>query len=68
MKIICIEEHTVDAAAASCEAQTAEAGYMADWGSRVTDDPTNFNDNRPHLVSPQVSFSAGAGTTRRAFR
>jgi hypothetical protein len=59
MKIICIEEHTVDA---------AEAGYMADWGSRVTDDPTNFNDNRPHLVSPQVSFSAGAGTTRRAFR
>jgi predicted TIM-barrel fold metal-dependent hydrolase len=39
MKIICLEEHTVDAgiARASQTAQTSEAGYMADWGSRAED-------------------------------
>jgi len=58
MKIICIEEHTADAAiaAASREVQAVEAGYMADWGSRVTDDPSAFNDNRPHLMSPKVAM------------
>ena len=37
MKIICLEEHTIDAAIgkASQQAQSAEGGYMADWGSRV---------------------------------
>jgi predicted TIM-barrel fold metal-dependent hydrolase len=67
MKIICLEEHTVDAdiARASQPAQAAEAGYMADWGSRVEDKPAAFTDNRPHLVSPKEAVAAarevGAG-------
>src|SRR5580658_6449665 len=60
MKIICLEEHTVDAdiARASQPAQTAEAGYMAEWGSRVEDKPAGFADNRPHLVSPREAACA----------
>ncbi|HTB13610.1 MAG TPA: amidohydrolase family protein [Bryobacteraceae bacterium] len=67
MKIICLEEHTVDAdiARASSTAQTSEAGYMADWGSRVEDKPAAFTDGRPHLVSPKEAVAAarevGAG-------
>jgi hypothetical protein len=55
MKIISLEEHTEDAyiARASQPAQTSEAGYVADWGSRVEDKPTAFTVNRPHLVSPK---------------
>lgn len=55
MKLICLEEHTVDSAIAKASQprQSAEAGYMADWGSRVEDKPSAFADNRPHLVSPQ---------------
>lgn len=58
MKIICLEEHTVDAAIAraSQPAQAAEGGYMADWGSRVDDKPAAFTDNRPHLVPPKKAF------------
>jgi uncharacterized protein len=60
MKIICLEEHTVDAdiARASQAAQASEAGYMADWGSRVEDKPAAFTDNRPHLVSPKEAVAA----------
>lgn len=68
MKIICIEEHTVDAAtaAASSRAQAIEAGYMADWGSRVQDKaPVDGADNRPHLVpareAMQLATDVGAG-------
>lgn len=55
MKIICLEEHTVDADIARDPqpAQTSEAGYVADWDSRVEDKPAVFTDNRPHLVSPK---------------
>jgi hypothetical protein len=55
MKIICLEEHTVvaDIARASPPAQTSEAGYVADWGSRVENKPAVFTDNRPHLMSPK---------------
>ena len=60
LKIICLEEHTVDAdiARASQAVLTSEAGYMADWGSRVEDKPASFADNRPHLVSPKEAIAA----------
>jgi hypothetical protein len=60
MKIICLEEHTIDAdiARASVTAQTSEADYMADWGSRVVDKPAAFTDDRPHLVSPKEAGAA----------
>jgi hypothetical protein len=60
MKIICLEEHTVDAdiARASQPGQTSEAGYIADWASRVEDKPAAFTDNRPHLVSPKEAVAA----------
>ncbi|NMM04085.1 amidohydrolase [Paraburkholderia sp. RP-4-7] len=58
MKIICVEEHTVDAAIAKASQQglAAEAGYMADWGSRVEDKPPAFGDLRPSLVPPKHSM------------
>jgi hypothetical protein len=58
MKIICIEEHTVDAAIAkaSQQGQAAGAGYMADWGSRVDDKPPAFANVRPSLVQPKKSM------------
>lgn len=51
MKIICIEEHTVDipTAQAARPAALAEAAYMADWGARFVDRPDSFGDNLPHL-------------------
>ena len=60
MKIICLEEHTVDAdiARASQPGQTSEAGYIADWASRVEDKPAAFTDNRQHLVSPIEAVAA----------
>ncbi|WP_202864019.1 amidohydrolase family protein [Pseudomonas baetica] len=67
MKIICIEEHTVDAdlANATREAQAAEAGYMADWGSRVVDKHPEGVVNRPYLVpyaeSLELARDVGAG-------
>jgi uncharacterized protein len=58
VKIICIEEHTVDADIdkAAKNAQANEAPYMAAWGSRVEDKPSEFHDNRPHLVSPKTTM------------
>jgi predicted TIM-barrel fold metal-dependent hydrolase len=60
MKLICLEEHAVDAdiVRLSEPALTCEAGYMADWGSRVDDKPGTFRDNRPHLVSPKEAIAA----------
>jgi predicted TIM-barrel fold metal-dependent hydrolase len=60
VKIICLEEHALDAdiARASLPAQTSEAGYMADWGSRVADKPAALSDNRPHLVSQREAAGA----------
>jgi uncharacterized protein len=61
MKIICIEEHAIDAdtARATQPAQAAEADYMADWNSRVEDKPATFTDNRPHLVSLKEAVAEG---------
>src|ERR1700744_5694229 len=60
MKIICIEEHTIDLpiVEAARAASLAEAGYMADWGLRVKDRPDSFGDNLPHLqdLSSAVGF------------
>ncbi len=67
MKIICLEEHTVDAAItkAAQPVQAAEAGYMADWGSRVEDKPSELTDDRPHLAPikavMQMAGDMGAG-------
>ena len=49
MKIICLEEHTMDAdlAEAGRAALTREAGYMADVGSR-SKDRTDPSGDRPH--------------------
>jgi uncharacterized protein len=60
MKIICLEEHTVDAGIvrASQAAQNSEAAYVTDWGSRVEDKPAAFTDNRPHLVAPKEAAAA----------
>lgn len=59
MKIICVEEHTIDLpiVEAARPASLAEAGYMADWGSRFTDRPDSFGDNLPHLQAPSSAVS-----------
>jgi predicted TIM-barrel fold metal-dependent hydrolase len=51
MKIICIEEHTIDLpiVEAARPAALAEAAYMADWGTRWKDRPDGFGDGLPHL-------------------
>ena len=68
VKIICLEEHVVDAdiAKASQSAQTSEAGYMADWGSRVADKPA-LTDKRPALCL-QRSGSHCSRRRRRSYR
>jgi predicted TIM-barrel fold metal-dependent hydrolase len=57
MRIICIEEHTTDEAIdkASRPRIVADAPYAADWGLRVDDRPENYEDNRPHLMSPRAA-------------
>jgi hypothetical protein len=54
MKIICLEEHSVDTdiARAYQPAQTSEAGYIADSGSRVEDKPSVS----PRTVKGQPTF------------
>lgn len=70
MKIICLEEHTIDAgiARATQQAQKAEAGYMADWGSEIQDNPSEENNNRPHLLSIRktMELAEDVGTGRIA--
>lgn len=67
MKIICLEEHTVDAALgkASQAAQMREAGYMADLGSRVKTPSGLPRDDRPHIQAvadiPALLRDVGAG-------
>jgi predicted TIM-barrel fold metal-dependent hydrolase len=58
VKIICIEEHAVDADVAEAARmwQLNEASYMAAWGTRVEDRPGEFHDDRPHLVSPKAAM------------
>jgi predicted TIM-barrel fold metal-dependent hydrolase len=58
VKIICTEEHSVDADIAEAARiwQLNEASYMAAWGSRVEDRPGEFHDDRPHLVSPKAAM------------
>ena len=58
MKIICIEEHTtdLDIAKATQQAQEAEAGYMADWGSRVKEEPT-YPGERSAAPYPYVTLT-----------
>lgn len=57
MKIICVEEHTVDMAidGASQAALMAEASYMADLGSRVVDRVEDRGD-RPRLVPMKLAL------------
>lgn len=51
MRIICVEEHTIDLpiVEAARPAMLAEAAYMADWGARFKDQPGSFGDGLPHL-------------------
>lgn len=70
MKIICIEEHTVDRelAAATKDAQALEAGYMADWGSRVPDRHPVGPASRPYLIpfSESLALAPDVGAGRIA--
>lgn len=70
LKIICIEEHITDSAIAkaSQKAVMAEAGYAADWGIRVEDNPSRFTPDRPRLVSAKfaVARSVESGAARIA--
>jgi uncharacterized protein len=70
MKIICIEEHTIDLpiVEASRTASLAEAGYMGDWGARFKDRPDSFGDNLPHLqdLSSALGFARDMGPGRIA--
>jgi uncharacterized protein len=58
MKIICLEEHTASSGIAKATqlAKAAEAGYMAEWGSRVIDKAAAFTGNRPHLVPAKTAL------------
>ncbi|NVD74831.1 amidohydrolase [Duganella sp. BJB1802] len=57
MKLICVEEHVLDAAtgAASQGLARAEAPYLSDWGSRVVDGRRVADATRPHVVAPAES-------------
>lgn len=53
MKLICVEEHVLDPAIGKA-AQTqvlAEAPYLPDWGSRVTDGRNITDHSRPHVIA-----------------
>ncbi len=52
MKIICFEEHALDPAItkATQQAQAEEAPYMASLRTGTQDQPSDFNDDRPHLA------------------
>ena len=67
MRLICLEEHTVDAAIAKASqpAQAAEAGYMTDRGSRFEEKPTAYDDHRPRQIpiktALELARDVGAG-------
>ena len=70
MKIICIEEHVVDAdlVRASKAESSRLAGYVAEWGTQFQDRPASFGDNRPHLnaMTTAVDLARDSGAARIA--
>jgi predicted TIM-barrel fold metal-dependent hydrolase len=58
MKLICVEEHVIDAAIgkASMPAVMAEAPYLGDWGSRVEDGVRVADPTRPHVIAAKSSM------------
>lgn len=61
MKLICVEEHVLDAAtgAATQAALRAVAPYLPDWGSRVVDGKNVADASRPHVIAPAESARKG---------
>ena len=61
MKLICVEEHVLDAAtgAATQAALRAAAPYLPDWGSRVVDGRHVADPTRPHVIAPAESARKG---------
>jgi predicted TIM-barrel fold metal-dependent hydrolase len=57
MKLICVEEHVLDPAigAATQSLVLAQAPYLPDWGSRVTDGQQVADSSRPHVIAPSES-------------
>jgi uncharacterized protein len=57
MKLICVEEHVLDPAigAATQPLLRAQAPYLADWGSRVTDGLQIADRSRPHVIDATES-------------
>ena len=70
MKLICVEEHALDAAigAASQAYLRSEAPYLPDWGSRVVDGRQVADSTRPHVIAPAESArkALDMGETRLA--
>ena len=60
MKLICVEEHLLDPAIGQAGAPfaLAEAPYLPDWGSRVTDDQV-ADTPRPHVLANAESTRKG---------
>ncbi|HEU4780779.1 MAG TPA: amidohydrolase family protein [Steroidobacteraceae bacterium] len=57
MKLICVEEHAIDAAigAATQNQLREQAPYLLDWGSRVVDGRQVVDPTRPHVIAPAES-------------
>jgi predicted TIM-barrel fold metal-dependent hydrolase len=57
MKLICVEEHVLDPAIGKATQMRAlaQAPYLPDWGSRVTDGCNVTDDSRPHVVAASES-------------
>ena len=70
MKIICLEEHVLDAdlAKATEPAQRKLAGYMADQESRTKGPPSTVGDDRPRLrpLSETMELAPDMGAGRLA--
>ena len=61
MKLICVEEHVLDPAigAATQQLALAQAPYLPDWGSRVTDGVHVADPSRPHVIAASESTRKG---------
>jgi len=61
MKLICVEEHVLDPAigAATQALALAQAPYLPDWGSRVTDGVHVAAPGRPHVIAASESTRKG---------
>nr|WP_315216015.1 amidohydrolase family protein [uncultured Duganella sp.] len=61
MKLICVEEHVLDPAigAATQQLALAQAPYLPDWGSRVTDGVHVAHPGRPHVIAASDSTRKG---------